>query len=193
MEEVELIQRIRQKDEAAFALLFDAYHKKALRTACFIAGNEADGEDIVQETFVKCYLNIASLKNDACFASWFYQVLTRTAWDVAKKRKKETPVAEIYTDGTEPATPSALEQFLEHDQSQALYVQISKLDLKHRTTIILYYYNELSIKEIAAAMNCMEGTVKSRLHTARQQLKNWMGTGDKQEMGVRQNAKCKPI
>ena len=57
------------------------------------------------------------------------------------------------------------------EQAGELYKAISRLDMKYRTMIVYYYYNQMSTREIAAACNCLEGTVKSRLFTARGQLK----------------------
>lgn len=190
MQEEDLVKRVRQGDEGAFEQLFDAYKNKALRTACLISGSYADGEDIVQEAFVKCYLNIASLKTDKYFASWFYQILTRTAWEFCRKKKLEQPVADIFEKADDALEQSALDVLVEQEQAGRLYRHITDLDVKHRTVVILYYYNQMSTKEIAGILHCMEGTVKSRLYNARKRLKMVL---DKEEVEVHRHAKCGQI
>ena len=60
---------------------------------------------------------------------------------------------------------------MENARREELYEAIAGLPVKQRTAVVLYYYNDMSTREIAGVMGCMEGTVKSRLHTARQKLK----------------------
>ena len=96
--------------------------------------------------------------------------MTREAWRVCRQKKKEQPVEEVF--GTEtPVVASALEEVTENTQREELYQAIAGLPVKQRTVVVLYYYNDMSTKEIAGVMGCLEGTVKSRLYTARQKLK----------------------
>ena len=83
--EIEIVRKMQQGDESAFAWLFDRYQSKAFRAAYLISGNVADSEDIVQEAFVKCYLYREKLKDAKRFEGWLFQILTRTAWRHIKK------------------------------------------------------------------------------------------------------------
>lgn len=153
-----------------FDTLFEAYQTEALRAAYLICGNRADAEDVVQETFLKCYQSLDHLHDSTCAKAWLFRILTRTAWRVCAKHKKEMPVETLY-DNQEPTDEDAAAPLLRTNRAQTMQKAIATLDAKHRTTIILYYYNGMSIKEIARATGCLEGTVKSRLYHARQQLK----------------------
>ena len=76
-------------------------------------------------------------------------------------------------DRAEPATDDLpLNKVLENEQKEELYDRIRKLNQKQRTVIILYYFNQMSTREISRVLGCMEGTVKSRLYTARKILGN---------------------
>ena len=75
-------------DERAFDEIYHSYSKKLYRMAYFITGNHSDSEDVLQETFVKCYLHRGSLKNPERFESWIYQILVRTAWKLEKRKKR---------------------------------------------------------------------------------------------------------
>ncbi|MEG2936726.1 MAG: sigma-70 family RNA polymerase sigma factor [Clostridium sp.] len=171
MEEVEIIKKVQEGDIRAFEQLFELYKHKAMKTVYLMTGDKVVSEDIVQEAFVTCYLSIKSLKNLEYFKTWFFKLLTRTAWKYMKKERKLVPVeevaqlvekqhGEVYSSGIEQCSISG-----------SLYEEKLKLGTKLQTTLILYYYNELSIKEIAKIMSCLEGTVKSRLHTGRNKIK----------------------
>lgn len=170
MEETELVKRMISGDRDAFDGIMELYQPKALRAAYLISGNYADSEDIVQETFVACYLNRDQIKNPEAFRSWFYKTLSRNAWQICRKKKKEQPAEEIYPE-EESVPTELLHQVILKEEEQVLYQAIESLPVKQRTVIVLYYYNELSIREIARACGCLEGTVKSRLFNGKARLK----------------------
>ena len=76
MEDAELVKKMISGDMDAFDRLMEQYQAEALRAAYLISGNHADSEDIVQETFVSCYLNRSQIKNPEAFRSWFYESLS---------------------------------------------------------------------------------------------------------------------
>lgn len=171
MEEHKLVERMKAGDRCAFDLLYEQYKNQLLRAAYLILGNQSDSEDVVQETFVKCYLSSGELKDVSVFRSWLYTILTRTAWQYGKKKSKEIPDVEVTAKADPNASPSSLEVIMEAEESKIMYQFIHELDVKHRTVIVYYYYNQLSTKEIAKLCGCLEGTVKSRLFHARKLLK----------------------
>lgn len=171
MEEIEIVERVQQGDMQAFEYLFEFYKDKAIRTVYLMTGNGVVSEDIVQEAFTTCYLSINTLKNPEYFKTWFFKLLTRIAWRYMKKENRLVPVEEIAGLLEVKREGYYTNEMEERERAKIVYEEILKLDKKLQTTIILYYYNELSIKEIARIMGCLEGTVKSRLHTGRQRLK----------------------
>ncbi len=171
MNESEIIKQIKSGNEKAFDELFNSYKNIALRTAYLITGNLCTAEDAVQETFIQCYFNINSLKNSQSFKPWFYKILTRTSWSCAKKDKKVTPVENIYERFDAQSIDKSIKDYLKNEEYEIIYSEIEKLDIKLKTTVILFYFNDLSIKEISKTLGCIEGTVKSRLHRARAILK----------------------
>ncbi len=174
MQDEILVRQLQQGDRAAFNELYTRYRNDALRTACLITGSRADGEDVVQEAFVQCYQKIGQLKDPARFKSWLWTLLTRADWKYCRRRGWEEPVAEFFEDGTKTGE-SALGAVLRTEQSRMLYQAVQALDEKQRTVIVLYYYNDMPVREIARVLECREGTVKSRLFTARRNLQKAMG------------------
>lgn len=170
MEETELVRKMISGDRDAFAGLMEIYQPQALRAAYLISGNHADSEDIVQETFVACYMNRRQIKNPEAFKGWFYKTLSRIAWRICRKKKREQPSEEVYP-ADKAAPGEILGNYILKEEEQALYEAVLKLPVKQRTVIVLYYYNQMSVKEIAAACGCLEGTVKSRLFNGKARLR----------------------
>lgn len=169
--EVELVKKVQGGDMKAFEELFERYKYQAMRTAYLITSNKSVSEDIVQEAFVQCYLSIRELRKPEQFKAWFFKTLTRIAWRQGKKEKQLMPVEDIFEKAEAVESYNPIEAFHEDEEAKALYQMINGLEDKHRITLILYYYNQLSIKEISNMMGCLEGTVKSRLFMARKKLK----------------------
>lgn len=168
MTDEELVQRWQQGDRQAFDALYERFKDDAFRTACLITGNRADGEDLAQEAFVQCALHIGSLKDGSKFRPWLMRLLSRSAWKYCKKRRREQPVCEFFETGE---GESALTAVLRTEEQRRLYEALYVLDEKRRTVIVLYYFDELSVREIAQAVGVTEGTVKSRLFSARRHLR----------------------
>lgn len=164
-----MILRIQRGDSEAFDLLFDKYKDEAVRTAYLITGKSSICEDIAQETFIKCYTHINELKNPNGFRAWFYKILTRTAWKHGRSASREIPTEDMAE--TASGWESVSDPYLSVDENRLLYSEINRLEPKQKTAIVLYYFNGLSTKEIAKASECLEGTVKSRLFSARKILK----------------------
>lgn len=171
MEEIKLVQRLKEGDKAAFDALYEKYKNILLRMAYLVSGQISDAEDIVQETFVKCYLHIGELKRNEGFKAWLFQILYRTAYGQLKKRKREIPDEDIgiQADATDEIT--SLDRIIRSETEELVSGAVQSLDFKHRTVVVMYYYNDMSTKEIAKVLGCTDGTVKSRLFSARKKLK----------------------
>lgn len=171
-----LVQQLKRGNKDAFDLLYERYKNLVVRTAYLITGSIPDSEDAAQETFVKVYLHISELKNDAGFKPWMMQILLRTAYRICKKRGREEPEDETERLLENKASISQtilspLGQMIKREEAETIFRAVQALPMKQKTVTILYYYNDLSVGEIAKLLGCREGTVKSRLHTARSFLR----------------------
>ena len=178
MEETKLVQMLKAGEKAAFDALYEKYKNTLLRMAYLVSGQMDDAEDIVQETFVKCYLHIGDLKKDEGFRLWLFQILYRTAYRQVKKRRREMPEEDIgiQADATDGIT--SLDRMIRTEEERMVGCAVQALDFKHRAVVVMFYYNEMSTKEIAKALGCTEGTVKSRLFTARKKLRKYLETAE---------------
>lgn len=178
----ELIKRCQEGDEEAFDSLYKSCYRKTVRTASLICANSENLEDIVQETFYECFRDIPKLRKPEMFQAWFNRILVRKCQKHIRKR--------VYMDSLDEENAQEIkdrmdvQEMVETSQTnKQLMEAIERLDAPFRTTIILYYFNELSIREIAGAMHCMQGTVKSRLYYAKKKLEREIGR--EQEPGYR--------
>ncbi len=184
-ETIAFVEKMIEGDERAFDELYHSYSGKLYRMAYFITGNKNDSEDVLQETFTTCFLHRKSLKDPERFDSWIYQILVRTSWRLGKKRKRQGELSYegILEQGREDGSklagrleeddtqPDPLSQVIEKEASYEIGQVIGQLDIKYRTVILLYYFNELGVRDIAEITGLFEGTVKSRLSRARALLR----------------------
>ncbi len=170
-----LVEQMKRGDQnarrIAFAQIYEQYRPSVFRTACLISGNAEDGEDITQETFVKVFTHCTELKSNAMFRYWLFKILNRTAWTFLNRKKTEVPDENILEKADANHIPLTEDLFLKKEQQTQVFQAVMQLDYKLRLVVILYYYNELTTKQIAQIADCYEGTVKSRLYTARKRLR----------------------
>ncbi|MCX7711806.1 MAG: RNA polymerase sigma factor [Clostridia bacterium] len=171
MIDADLIQRCQKEEEDAFDELYKVLGKKALWTAYLISGRRDVAEDILQEAFFECFRDIKKLRRPEVFPVWFNRILIRKCWHMVGKEKKTA--ADSLSDSMKEQVDSGIDitEVVEaNEASRFVRNAIGRLKPEMRTVIILYYYNGLSIKEIAEVMKCFQGTVKSRLHYAKKEL-----------------------
>ncbi|MCX7708617.1 MAG: sigma-70 family RNA polymerase sigma factor [Clostridia bacterium] len=163
----EIVNRCRNGDKEAFRELFMSIEKKALATAYHLSGNRGIAEDILQETYIKCFTEIQYLRNPQFFNTWFFRVLIRTGWEMSKKHSRL-----LATDTVAEAENKQTDSFLQgYEERYLVRNAIHNLSQNLKTVVILYYYNDMSIEEISQVLNCLKATVKSRLFYARTVLK----------------------
>jgi RNA polymerase sigma-70 factor (ECF subfamily) len=170
MDKAQIIKQCQLGDIDSFSELYNMYSKQAMGTAYLIAGHSGLAEDIVHEAFVHCFNSIHKLKSMETFEVWFYKIVTRTGWKLVAQNK-----GSICMDELENKTPIVdLQASVELEtcvDRLFIYDALAELSLEMRTVIVLHYFNDLTIKGISKILGCFEGTVKSRLHNAKKQLK----------------------
>ncbi len=178
MDDAELVRAFQAGDDGAFAELFERYRQPVLRTAYLIVGNRQDSENVLQDSFIKVWRNLSGLREPEGFRSWLWRIVVRTAWENCRRREREQPVADVMeiVETVEAvggvAGDFSAEQMLRREEMSEIWAAVRRLNLRQRTVIILYYYNDMSVREIAAATGSLSGTVKSRLFAAREKLRN---------------------
>lgn len=171
LEDEILAARLREGSREAFDELYHKYKNLAIHTAYLITGNLADGEDVVQETFVKIWLHARELRNDSGLKPWMMQILVRTAYRMSQKSRREIPDENVTDKMPISEEASSLDKVIQSEEAERIMAAVRALPVKLRTVVVLFYYNSFSVKEIARTLQIREGTVKSRLHAARRRMK----------------------
>jgi len=161
MESIEsLVRRSKGGDVAAFEEIVRRFSRRAVATAHLVCGDLHIGEEAAQDAFVTAWRKLSSLREPAAFPGWFGAILSRTAI-----RKRRPPPIPLPDDGG-PEIPAA-----GLPDEEALPREVKGLKPMYREVLALRYVEGLSYREIAAALGIGVARVKSRLHDARQLLK----------------------
>ena len=175
-----LIADLCEGDETALAPLVEKYKRMVYRLAMQITKNHADADDVMQETFIKVYRSIRTFRKDAAFETWLYRITVNEALNFVKRRERQqTSTLETASEAAYEATARYRAQIANDPHVHAekaelrhhVTAAVNSLSLKHRTVVILHEFEGLTHAEIAAVLNCSEGTVRSRLHYARKKLR----------------------
>ena len=163
----DLIAQCQQGDKNSFGQLVTPYLNEAYAISFTILNSKEQAEDAVQNAMIEAYKNIMMHKDIRNFRSWFLTLVSSRSIDLVRKNIKDmkqiTDIEEYQFDSKE--TP--LTDLLLKEESGILMQHLLNLPSKYRTVIILHYYQDLSIREIAKILEIKEGTVKSRLYKAR--------------------------
>jgi RNA polymerase sigma-70 factor (ECF subfamily) len=168
-----LVQRARQRDSSACEELFERHRGDAYRVAFRLLGNEQDALDVVQEASIKSFLGLADFDGRSGFRYWFLRIVTNTALDWGRRRKRtrfvslgDASLAHRESVSIDDPTRRIHQQDLRHALDRAL----ERLSPKLRTTFVLFAELGLSYREIAETQRVPIGTVMSRINAARAKL-----------------------
>ncbi len=177
--EEHLVWLARAGDREAFSELVSLFESKVYRAAYALAGNDQDAMDLSQETFIRAFKGIGRFRGRSSFFTWLYRILLNSyrSWMRKRRRIPETvsrdPFAEAETDAA-VSTVSDFNQASSRETVEKVYRAISSLPTEQKMAIVLHCLEEMSYRDIACAMNCSMGTVKSRIHTARIAIKEML-------------------
>ncbi|HID57207.1 TPA: sigma-70 family RNA polymerase sigma factor [Candidatus Poribacteria bacterium] len=171
-EEVALIQRVKQGDEEAFEQIFYRYQKKVYNVAYRMTGNRETAEDMTQEVFLRLFQKIRKFRGKSSFSTWLYRLTVNLCLDHLRKRNAHLSESlEDVEEGDLAYGKTPEEELILKERREAVQRIINSLPDKLRAIIILREIEGLSYRELAEAMGCSMGRVKSLLHEARMELK----------------------
>jgi RNA polymerase sigma-70 factor (ECF subfamily) len=174
-----LVKRVQRGDKTAFDLLVRKYQHKVVKLVLRYVRNPAEAEDIAQEAFIKAYRALPQFRGDSAFYTWMYRIAINTAKNSLASRDR-SPIAydldltdpeeshSVQTKLQDPDTPEGMA--LTEEIRQIVNSAIEALPEELKTAIVLRELDGLSYEEIAAAMECPVGTVRSRIFRAREAI-----------------------
>lgn len=178
MEEQEAIARLKRGDIGGLEVLVHKYQVQAMRTTYLIIRDHALAEDIVQAAFLRAYERIDQFDAGRSFGPWFLRSVVNDAVKAAARRERQVSL-EAGSEGEETSLADLLadsgpgpDDLVEAAEiRQVIWAALGKLPPAQRAAIVLRYYLGLSEAEMANELACPPGTVKWRLHAARERLR----------------------
>lgn len=169
-----LLQRCQTGEAAAIQELVREYQSAVFRLALSILDDPADAEEITQDTFLAALRALDKYRGDSTFTTWLYRITVNTCLNHLRKRQAKGRLLQAIQSlshlmGMSPTHPEEI--VIQGENNANLWKAVNTLDDKHRLPIILYYYHDITVSEIAGVLGVREGTVLSRLYTARERLR----------------------
>lgn len=169
----ELMERARAGERAAFDQLVARYQRRLLRLVLRLLRDQAEAEDVVQETFLRAYRALPRFRGDAAFYTWLYRIALNGARNaILRRRQRGAPLGltppQLPAPVGEIGTPESM--LLSKQVMQTIDAAMDALPLELRTAIVLREIEGLSYEEIAQIMECPLGTVRSRIFRAREAI-----------------------
>ena len=179
MTEFELIQGLRNGDEAAFKYLVDTYKDRVFNTAIGIVQNAEDAEDVAQEVFIQVFRSVQNFKAESKLSTWIYRITTTRALDLLRSRKSKKRfgiIQRLFGEGNEPEMeiPDFNHPGVALDRKEnaaRLFKAIGQLPENQRIAFTLHKLEDLSYQEVSEVMGTSVAAVESLLHRAKQNLK----------------------
>ena len=173
-----LVERVKNGDKRAFDLLVRKYQHKIVSVVTRYVSDWSEAQDVAQEAFIRAYRAMGAFRGDSAFYTWIYKIAINTAKNYLVSRGRRPPIGDIaieyavQMDGAsqlrDRATPER--ELLRQEIEQTVFGAVEDLPEELRTAITLREVDGLSYEEIAEAMNCPIGTVRSRIFRAREAI-----------------------
>ena len=174
LSEEELIRRSQAGDWNAFEQLLERHRTAVARTAYLATRDRESVQDVTQEALIQIWRDLPSYRPKGSFRAWMLKILLNKARKHYRKKQVNTVALESASELSSEA--EGLEETVERlEQTHHLRQAFDLLTIDHREVLVLRFYNELTIPEIAMTLGCAEGTVKSRLSRALKRLEEALG------------------
>lgn len=173
-----LIELCRVGDSAAIEDFVRAYQQVIYRLALSILDDASEAEDATQETLLAALGALDSFHGASSLKTWLYSITVNICRTRLQRHRRHEQLTKLLGEILHMrSTPSVEEHAIRDESDQVLWQAIHRMDEKHRIPIVLRYYHDLSVAEIAHILQIPEGTVHSRLNTARRQLHDVLKEG----------------
>jgi RNA polymerase sigma-70 factor (ECF subfamily) len=179
----QLIELVNSGHTNAFNTLVLRYRDRIFSVVYNMTSNREDANDVTQDVFVKAFQNIHRFQQKSTFFTWLYRIAVNTAISFIKKNRSRQffSLENLEEEGISGKLAEILSsrkhsrrELMLRELQEKLNEALQKLSVKHRTTVVLFEIEGLSHKDIGEILNCSEGTVRSRLHYAKNELQNYM-------------------
>ena len=184
-------QLVESSDEASFKELFEHFHGKTYAAVMALVRHRQWAEDLTQEAFIRAYRRLDTLREPTKFGPWVAMIATNLARDALKRETKYVLTSDPLAGKSNAPEVSVEEQVLRNESSAWIREALEELTHDQYQVIILFYYYDQKVEDIARIMGTTPGTIKSRLHRARRKLseslQSYEWTEDSEEHSEKQS------
>jgi len=175
-----MVRLARSGDQEALRSLYERYYRRIYNLIFRMIGKREEAVDLTADTFLKAFQNLKHLKTDEAFGAWLKRVAVNLCLDHLKRKSLPTlsleAMASPKEEGRRPAEPAEggrgpEERLLSAELGERVQEALALLTPTHRAVLLLHHLDGREVREIAEIMGCSEGTVKSRLGRARENLR----------------------
>jgi RNA polymerase sigma-70 factor (ECF subfamily) len=166
-----LVERAQGGDRAAYGELVERFQPTVYAMALARLRNPTEAQELVQEVFIHAMTKLAQLRDPACFAGWLRQITERMAINRLTRRRPVLGAEPSVLDNIQATGSSPLEDLVRMEQKAQLWAGLQRLKPADRATLVAFYINGRSLKQMSREFETPIGTIKRRLHVARNRLR----------------------
>jgi RNA polymerase sigma-70 factor (ECF subfamily) len=165
------IQRVKGGDKEAFAWLVDSYRDMIYTVCLRMLGSEADAEETTQDVFVKAYRSLHSFQGKSKFSTWIYRIAYNQCISVIRKKVRMIDlVGEVPEGEVNEGDLNGLDNISAQERSRYLQLALEALGETDSVVVTLFYYEELSLEEIAEVTGLSSSNIRIKLHRSRKKM-----------------------
>lgn len=172
LKDEELVVLVRDQDQELYTEIVDRYQDKLTRYATYLIRQKDKAEDVVQEAFIKAFVNLQGFKTKKKFSSWIYRITHNEAINYIKKYNKETSLDQNEYLREIPNDDSPAKEFEKKETKKMLRKCLGKLPIIYREPLALFYLEEKSYNEISDILRIPMGTLSVRMNRGKKIMKN---------------------
>lgn len=168
------LAQCREGDSLAIERLVQTYQKDVYRLALSILDDPDEADDVTQEVFLAALRSLDSFRGDASLKTWLFSITINVSRSRYQRNNSRARLQQMLQSVFRSDQPRPEAEAIQHEADSALWHAVHALDEKHRIPVILRYYHDLPVNEIAEMLGIPVGTVHSRLNHARRRLHAWL-------------------
>ncbi len=173
----DMAELVRSKDQELYRELVRRFQDKLLRYANYLVRDEDQAADVVQEAFIKAFVNLKGFNTKKKFSSWIYRIVHNEAINQLKRSKKITPLSgQKWLEGKIKSNDDLEKEFLKKEEKETIRLNLEKLPLKYSEPLALFYFEEKSYDEISDILRVPMGTVGTRISRGKKLLRGVLKT-----------------
>lgn len=166
----DLVRRAQAGDREAFGLLYVRFERPVFAVCWRRVRNHAEAQEVCQEVFLQAMRKLPQLREAECFPGWLRSIASRLAINRVLRRSPETSIEPESLDAATRSADTPLDNVLRSERSEQVRAGLGRLKPLDRETLVAFYVQDRSLLEMSESFDAPLGTIKRRLHTARQRL-----------------------